>query len=223
MPSAPAAGWSFPARQAPARAPRSPSSAKTHEAIDHRRYPGSDRFPVVYVTVPPAATPRMLAVEFARFLGIPVMARASITDVIQAVCGVMTDARTTVVCVDEIYNLKLATRNGAEVAGTLKYFSGIPATFVYAGINTGMRHPRSGLTGMPPRGWSAEPVPQPCEHPWIHPEHPIWMASVAINGGPRSAQIGGEVRGPALGRSPHSVTTRDPLARTVGVFGRAAR
>ena len=109
---------------------------KTHEAIDHRRHPGSERIPVVYVTVPPAATPRMLAVEFARFLGIPVMARANITDVIEAVCGVMTDARTTVVCVDEIHNLKLATRNGAEVSDTLKYFSErIPATFVYAGIN----------------------------------------------------------------------------------------
>ena len=109
---------------------------KTHEAIDRLRHPGSDRIPVVYVTVPPAATPRMLAVEFARFLGIPVMTRANITDVIEAVCGVMTDTRTTVVCVDEIHNLKLATRNGAEVSDTLKYFSErIPATFIYAGIN----------------------------------------------------------------------------------------
>jgi hypothetical protein len=40
------------------------------------------------------------------------------------------------VCVDEIHNLKLATRNGAEVSDTLKYFSErIPATFAYAGIN----------------------------------------------------------------------------------------
>jgi MoxR-like ATPase len=109
---------------------------KTHEATDRLRHPGVDRIPVVYVTVPPAATPRMLAVEFARFLGIPVMTRANITDVIEAVCGVMTDMRTTVVCVDEIHNLKLATRNGAEVSDTLKYFSErIPATFVYAGIN----------------------------------------------------------------------------------------
>ena len=109
---------------------------KTHEATYRLRHPGMDRIPVVYVTVPPAATPRMLAVEFARFLGIPVIARANITDVIEAVCGVMTDMRTTVVCVDEIHNLKLATRNGAEVSDTLKYFSErIPATFVYAGIN----------------------------------------------------------------------------------------
>jgi hypothetical protein len=121
---------------------------KTHEAIDRRQHPGSGRIPVVYVTVPPAATPRMLAVEFARFLGIPVMARANITDVIEAVCGVMTDTRTTVVCVDEIHNLKLATRNGAEVSDTLKYFSErIPATFVYAGINVEREGLFSGTRG----------------------------------------------------------------------------
>jgi predicted ATPase len=110
---------------------------KTHETIDRARHPGlDDRIPVVYVTVPPAATPRMLAVEFARFLGLPVTTRANITDVIEAVCGVMNDARTSVVCVDEIHNLSLATRTGAEVSDTLKYFSErIPATFIYAGIN----------------------------------------------------------------------------------------
>ncbi|MCA1221894.1 TniB family NTP-binding protein [Streptomyces sp. 8L] len=110
---------------------------KTIEAIDRRRHPGIDgRIPVVYVTVPPAATSRMLAVEFARFLGLPVTTRANITDVIEAVCGVLIDARVSVVCVDELHNLSLATRNGAEVSDTLKYFSErIPATFVYAGID----------------------------------------------------------------------------------------
>jgi hypothetical protein len=65
----------------------------------------------------------MLAVEFARFLGIPVIPRANITDVLEAVCGVAIDAHVSLVCVDEIHNLKLATRNGAEVSDTLKYFS----------------------------------------------------------------------------------------------------
>lgn len=38
--------------------------------------------------------------------------------------------------VDELHNISLTSRNGAEVADTLKYFSErIPATFVYAGIN----------------------------------------------------------------------------------------
>lgn len=78
----------------------------------------------------------MLAVEFARFLGLPVTTRANITDVIEAVCGVLIDARVTVVCVDELHTLSLTTRNGAEVSDTLKYFSErIPATFVYAGVD----------------------------------------------------------------------------------------
>lgn len=109
---------------------------KTHETIDRARYPAGGRIPVVYVTVPPAATPRMLAVEFARFLGLPVTGRANITDVIEAVCGVCCDARTSLVLVDELHNLSLSTRTGAEVSDTLKYFSErIPATFVYAGID----------------------------------------------------------------------------------------
>lgn len=40
-----------------------------------------------------------------------------------------------VVCVDELHNLSLATLNGAEVSDTLKYFSErIPATFVHAEV-----------------------------------------------------------------------------------------
>lgn len=112
---------------------------KRHEILDRRRHPHAPagaRIPVVYVTVPPAATPRMLAAEFARFLGLPVTARANITDIIEAVCGVLTDCRTSLVVCDEISNLQIGTRAGAEVSDTLKYFSErIPATFVYAGID----------------------------------------------------------------------------------------
>ena len=44
---------------------------RAHELAIRRRFPyDGDRLPVIYVTVPPAATPRMLAVEFARFLGL---------------------------------------------------------------------------------------------------------------------------------------------------------
>jgi hypothetical protein len=109
---------------------------KTHEAIDRDRHPGQDRIPVIYATVPPAATPRMLAMEFARFLGLPVLPRANMTDIIEAVCGVAVDMRVSAVLVDEIHNMQLATRSGAEVSDTLKYFSErLPATFVYAGID----------------------------------------------------------------------------------------
>ncbi|MET7718805.1 TniB family NTP-binding protein [Streptomyces sp. NPDC005407] len=110
---------------------------RAHELLDRARHPGvSDRIPVIYITVPPAATARMVAVEFARFLGLPIRPRSNITDVLESVCGVLTDARVGLVLVDELHNISLATRSGAEVADTLKYFSErIPATFVYAGIN----------------------------------------------------------------------------------------
>ena len=53
-----------------------------------------------------------------------------------AVCA--TAARTSVdlVLVDEIHNISLATRAGAEVSDTLKYFAErLPATFVFAGLD----------------------------------------------------------------------------------------
>src|SRR5712691_2178910 len=116
---------------------------KTLEVIHRRRYPRSPGdIPVIYITVPPAATPKMIAIEFARFFGLPVSRRSNITDVIESVCGVCLDARVTMVAVDELHNLNPATRAGAEASDTLKYFSErIPATFVFAGISL----ERSGL------------------------------------------------------------------------------
>jgi Bacterial TniB protein len=123
--------------------------AKTIEVFHRRRNPRSgDDIPVVYITVPPAATPKMIAAEFARFLGIPVTRRLNITDIIEAVCGVCTDTKTSVICVDEIHNLNIATRAGAEASDTLKYFSErIPATFVLAGINVERAGLLSGARG----------------------------------------------------------------------------
>ncbi|MFL9655105.1 TniB family NTP-binding protein [Streptomyces sp. PB17] len=142
---------------------------KTIEVIDRRQHPGVDRIPVVYVTVPPAATSRMLAVEFARFLGLPVTTRANITDVIEAVCGVLIDARVSVVCVDELHNLSLTTRNGAEVSDTLKYFSErIPATFVYAGVELEANGMFNGTRGRQIAGRFAviDTVPFPRTQEW---------------------------------------------------------
>jgi hypothetical protein len=122
---------------------------KTIEVIHRQRHPhAGGHIPVVYLTAPPAATPKMIAFEFARFFGIPITRRSNITDVLEAVCGVSLDAATTLICVDEIHNLNLGTRHGAEASDTLKYFAErIPATFVYAGIDV----ERAGLlTG--PRG-----------------------------------------------------------------------
>ncbi|MGW7789494.1 TniB family NTP-binding protein [Streptomyces tricolor] len=104
----------------------------THKLLDRARYPDSpDRIPVVYVTIPPAATSRMIAAEIARFLGLPATRQFNITDIIEAVVGVCTKARTGLVLIDELHNISLTTRHGAKVADTLKYFSEhIPATFI---------------------------------------------------------------------------------------------
>jgi Bacterial TniB protein len=121
---------------------------RTHELRIRARYPGSDRIPVVYVTTPPKGSPRKLAMEFARFLGLPMVTRRdNTTDITDAVCHVMIDARVDLVLVDEIHNMNLATLAGEDLSDHLKYFTEhLPATFVYAGINvercglfTGMR------------------------------------------------------------------------------------
>jgi hypothetical protein len=110
---------------------------KVHEHTSRRRDPQpGPRLPVVYVTVPPAATPRVLAIEFARFLGLPTHVRSNQTEVTNAVCATLCQLRTDLVLVDEIHNLNLASRADAEASDQLKYLSErIPATFVYAGID----------------------------------------------------------------------------------------
>ncbi|MGV2919611.1 AAA family ATPase [Streptomyces alfalfae] len=46
---------------------------RLHELRTRQRYPGGRRIPVVYVTAPPKGSPRKIAIEFARFLGLPVI------------------------------------------------------------------------------------------------------------------------------------------------------
>ena len=122
---------------------------RNHELHTHKRYPADrHRLPVLYVTVPPAATARMLAVEFARFLGLEFTGRANITDIVNAVCATAAHTRVELVCVDELHNLNLATRAGAEVSDQLKYFAErLAATFVYAGIDVEAQGLFAGVRG----------------------------------------------------------------------------
>jgi len=107
---------------------------RLHELRVRACYPGSDRIPVVYVTTPPKGSPRKLAMEFARFLGLPPARRnANATGIADTVCGVLIDARVDLVLV-EIHNLNLATSAGEDMSDHRKYFTEhLPATFVYAG------------------------------------------------------------------------------------------
>ena len=110
---------------------------KHHELAVRRRDPTAHaRLPVVYVTVPPAATPRMLAAEFARFLGLPTSRRQNQAEITNQVCDLLCQLHVDLVLVDELHNISLATRAGAEASDQLKYLSErIPATFVLAGID----------------------------------------------------------------------------------------
>lgn len=110
---------------------------RTHELSVRDRHPGNDRIPVVYVTTPPKGSPRKLALEFARFLGLPpIRPSYNATDISDAVCQILIQARVDLVLVDEIHNLNLATSAGEDMSDHLKYFTEhLPATFVYAGIN----------------------------------------------------------------------------------------
>lgn len=110
---------------------------RTHELMIRQRYPDGDRIPVVYVTCPPKGSPRKLAAEFARFLGLPaIKPRYNVTDIADAVCHVLADSHTDLVLVDEIHNLNNGTSAGEDMSDHLKYFTEhLPATFVYAGID----------------------------------------------------------------------------------------
>jgi hypothetical protein len=143
---------------------------RAHELMVRERYGGQDRIPVVYVTTPPKGSPRKLALEFARFLGLPpVRTGWNTTDIADAVCQVLIEARCDLVLVDEIHNLNLATSAGEDMSDHLKYFTEhLPATFVYAGINV----ERSGLfTGVRGKQIAGRCVlaptgPFPCQQEW---------------------------------------------------------
>lgn len=122
---------------------------RLHELRVRQRYPGSDRIPVIYLTAPPKGSPRKLAMEFARFLGLPVIGpRHNTIDITSAVCQVLIEARTDLVLVDEIHLMNHATTAGEDLSDHLKYFTEhLPATFVYAGINVEQSGLFTGIRG----------------------------------------------------------------------------
>jgi hypothetical protein len=74
---------------------------RTHELMVRQRHRDPNRIPVVYVTTPPKGSPRKLAMEFARFLGLPPIRRSyNATDISDAVCQILIDARVDLVLVD---------------------------------------------------------------------------------------------------------------------------
>ncbi|MEV1025009.1 TniB family NTP-binding protein [Streptomyces sp. NPDC050264] len=109
---------------------------RSFHLAERDRHSGRDEhLPVVFLSVPPAATPKMLVSELARFLDLPLtttMNQARITDI---VCAALHQLGTRLVLVDDVHLLNTRTRNGAETSDQMKHLSErIPATFVYAGV-----------------------------------------------------------------------------------------
>jgi hypothetical protein len=122
---------------------------KKHQIETERRHPGlAGRIPVVYIIVPPAATPKTLAIELAAFLGLPVRSRDSQHAITGAVAGVLRKVGCSLILVDEVHRLDLRTRSGAEASDQLKYFfDSVSATFVYAGLDLEENGMFSGMRG----------------------------------------------------------------------------
>jgi hypothetical protein len=122
---------------------------KMHQIELERRVPGrTGRIPVVYIIVPPAATPKMLAIEVAVFLGLPVSSHDSQHAITQAVAGVLRKVGCSLILVDEVHRLDLRTRSGAAASDQLKYFFDcVSATFVYAGLDLAENGMFAGMRG----------------------------------------------------------------------------
>ncbi|MFE2953077.1 hypothetical protein ACFXHK_39410 [Embleya sp. NPDC059267] len=76
--------------------------------------------PVAYLLVPPGAGAKAPAGEFARFLGVPVTARMTQAQIVDAVCHTCCEAGVRLVAIDEIHRLNPRTTTGAEAVDLLK-------------------------------------------------------------------------------------------------------
>ncbi|MFD9592041.1 TniB family NTP-binding protein [Kitasatospora sp. NPDC059973] len=109
---------------------------------------GASQVPVAYLLVPPGASAKALALEFARYLGIPVSSRMTQAQIAASVCHTYNTAGVRLVMIDEIHRLNPRTSTGAEAADFLKDLTErISATFVYAGIDVTATALFSGTAG----------------------------------------------------------------------------
>ena len=107
-----------------------------HLAEAARTGPVPGQVPVVYLLVPPGASAKTLAAEFAHCLGIPISTRMTQAQITTAVCHTYNQAGVRLVLIDEIHRLTPRTTTGAAAADFLKDLTEkIRATFVYAGID----------------------------------------------------------------------------------------
>ncbi|MDN4517182.1 TniB family NTP-binding protein [Mycolicibacterium austroafricanum] len=111
---------------------------KRHERRmrDQTNRDGPNYAPVVYIVAPPGATPKILMLAFATWLGLITHPRATAQHLTDQVVAVLRDLGTTLVIVDEVHNLHTNNPAGAQAASALKVFSErLDATFCYVGID----------------------------------------------------------------------------------------
>ncbi|MEU8997891.1 TniB family NTP-binding protein [Streptomyces caniferus] len=134
------------------------------------------QIPVAYLLVPSGATAKTLAIEFARYLGIPVTTRMTQTQITEAVCHTYTQAGVRRVLIDEIHRLNPRTTTGAEATDLLKDLTErIRATFVDTGVDvpSTRRSPAYAAPNSPvmPASSPAAPSRPPRRHPPLDRPH----------------------------------------------------
>ncbi|WP_435845208.1 TniB family NTP-binding protein [Streptomyces lavendulae] len=119
---------------------------------------------VAYVLVPPGATAKTLAAEFARYLGMPVTARMTRTQITESVCHTYNQARVRLVLIDEIHRVNPRTTTGAEALTSSKTSPNASRAHSCTPGSTSRRRPCSPVSAVPscPAGRhssSADPSP----------------------------------------------------------------
>ncbi|WP_157850051.1 MULTISPECIES: TniB family NTP-binding protein [Kitasatospora] len=95
-----------------------------------------DYCPVVYLSVPAAATPKDLSSSLAHYLAIPNPTRGTKSSITSRVLDVMRLCGTELVIIDDAHFLDLSAREGRIVNDHLKDIANhVAATFVYTGVD----------------------------------------------------------------------------------------
>lgn len=96
-----------------------------------------DFIPVVYAYVPSSTTTKKMLTSLVEFFGIPVGKRDTEAEIMRRLIETVRACKTSLIILDDIHNLHAGNKSAASVNDLLKeLMDKIPATFVYAGINT---------------------------------------------------------------------------------------
>lgn len=93
------------------------------------------RIPVMYVMVPAQCSAKAMLLEFARFFGLPTIARTTYNSLLEMVANAIRRCGTELILLDDVHHLDLQYRQNVEASDMLKQLSErCGGTFVYAGI-----------------------------------------------------------------------------------------